>query len=310
MWLTSMLTLTGVSILSKGYWNTYRAQLKNVTIQAPAHIKLEHDLKILHLSDIHIEKLSVTPEKVIKMVKGHTFDLIALTGDYLDRVKSIDRFLIFLKELTRIPNRHGIYAVWGNHDWVIADELPRLKEEMERLGVHVLSNESRKIMHDENPFYVIGIDDHYSGHSNIKQAFEDVPEQGYKVVLTHDPTIVKEPMPTFHYLLCGHFHSGQIHYPLPVHSLKFGIKPFKKYLCGMQDAESTHHSQEEGSQSAQPPGKVYISGGLGQTGANLRLGCRPEVTIHIVSPYMPAPEQSAQSVPGEDSVSQTENVYF
>jgi predicted MPP superfamily phosphohydrolase len=267
MLLTSLATLAGISILSKGYWNTFRPELKNIEIDI-TNSSYTGDLKILHLTDIHIEKLSVKPEKVIEMVGNETFDLIALTGDYLDRVKSIEDFLQFLRVIVTIPTRLGIYAVWGNHDWVIKEKhLAILQKEMENLGVVVLSNESKTIEIDGHPIHIIGIDDHYSGHSDADQAFNMVPENGTRVVLTHDPLIVNTMLHTFDYLICGHFHSGQIYYPLPIHSLKMGLKPLRKYLNGLQ----FHFN-----------GTYYISGGLGQTGANLRLGCRPEVTIHTL----------------------------
>jgi predicted MPP superfamily phosphohydrolase len=268
MLLTSLATLAGCSIISKAYWNTFRPELKEINIDIKSSTSFHGELKILHLTDIHIEKLSVKPEKVLDMIGDEPFDLIALTGDYLDRVKSIDRFIRFLKVIMQIPNRHGVYAVWGNHDWVIKDNLSILKKEMEDLGVVVLENSFKTVMLESTPLHLIGIDDHYSGHSDVHKAFEGVPEHGLRVVLTHDPLIVKDMDYRFDYLLCGHFHSGQIFYPLPLHSLKMGLKPFRKYLCGLQ-----YHTN----------GVYYISGGLGQTGANLRLGCRPEITIHTIT---------------------------
>ena len=213
MLLTSALTLAGVSIISKAYWNTFRAELKTIEIDAPQKMQFERALKVLHLTDIHVEKLSISPEKVVELVDGETFDFIALTGDYLDRIKSIDRFLSFLETLVHIPTRHGLFAVWGNHDWVIADHLPLLKRKMEQLGVQVLANEAVSVTHEGKAIHIIGIDDHHSGHSDVRQAFATVPEHGYRMILTHDPLIVKQKMPAFDYLICGHLHSGQISTP-------------------------------------------------------------------------------------------------
>lgn len=268
MLLTSLATLAGFSILSKAYWNTFRPEYKEIDIQVqPA---MNGSLKILHLTDIHIEKLSIKPEKVLEMVQGENIDIIALTGDYLDRVSSMDHFIHFLKTIVTIPAKYGIYAVWGNHDWVVGEHLPELKKRMEELGVIVLSNESHTI--EENhlglPIDIIGIDDRYSGHADVKASFRNVSAEGIRVILTHDPLVVHDIEESFDYLLCGHFHSGQIYYPLPVHTLKMGLKPFRKYLSGLQKHKH---------------GPYYISGGLGQTGANLRLGCRPEVTMHVLT---------------------------
>lgn len=268
MFLTSLATFAGLSLLSKAYWNTFRPELKYIDLHVQDCTTPLEELKILHLTDIHIENLSVTSDKVKQMVENETFDMIALTGDYLDRVKSMDRFIHFLKGIMEIPTRYGVYAVWGNHDWVIEkDQLSVLKQKMEDLGVVVLENESITITKNKTPIQIIGIDDHYSGHSDIDKAFNGVSDEGVRVILTHDPLVVKNMDYTFDYLLCGHFHSGQIYYPIPLHSIKMGLKPFKKYLSGLQ-----YHDN----------GTYYISGGLGQTGMNIRLGCRPEITIHTL----------------------------
>lgn len=267
MLFTSLATFASLSLLSKGYWNTFRPELKFIDLSIDGRMNTPmEDLKILHLTDIHIENLSVSSDKVKKMIKHETFDLIALTGDYVDRVTSIDSFLDFLKGIMEIPTRFGVFAVWGNHDWLLKkDELNILKEKMEELGVIVLENETKTLYKHHTPIHIIGIDDHYSGHSDVHQAFAKVPEEGIRVILTHDPLVVNQMNYTFDYLISGHFHSGQIHYPIPFHSLKMGLKPFKKYLSGLQ-----YHQN----------GIYYISGGLGQTGLTFRLGCRPEITVH------------------------------
>lgn len=269
MLLASLATIAGFSILSKAYWNTFRPQYKEIDIPFLPAKEASGELKILQLTDIHIEKLSVKPEKVLELVKNEEIDMIALTGDYLDRVSSIGPFIQFLEKIMTIPTRYGVYAVWGNHDWAVEQHLPELKQKMEALGVVVLSNETLTLEqnHLGLPIDIIGIDDRYSGHADVQAAFRSVSKDSLRVILTHDPLVVHDIKESFDYLLSGHFHSGQIYYPLPVHSLKMGLKPFRKYLCGLQQHEL---------------GPYYISGGLGQTGANLRLGCRPEITMHIL----------------------------
>lgn len=268
MLMTSLAALAGVSILSKAYWNTFRPELKTVTLHL-SDDKLKSRLNILQLSDLHIERLSVKPERIKQMVGSHTFDLIVLTGDYLDRAKNMDRFLNFLRQMMEIPSTYGIYAVWGNHDWMLGDKLTELRQKMVALGVTVLGNESLTLSIDGTPVHIIGIDDHYSGHADIDKAFSHVPEGGIRLILSHDPLVVHKLSTTFDYMLSGHFHSGQIYYPLPIHSIKMGLRPYKRLLSGLQN---------------HPFGTYYISGGLGQTGANLRLGCKPEITIHRLVP--------------------------
>src|SRR5690606_24864151 len=89
---------------------------------------------------------------------------------------------------------------------------------------------------------------------------------GYQLVLTHDPNAVLHMKNySFDYLLSGHFHGGQILYPKAYHLAKMGKLPKMNMIKGLHEYD----------------GKTfYISEGLGQTGVNLRVGSRPEITIH------------------------------
>ena len=42
-------------------------------------------LKILQLSDMHLENISISPTELYEKLKDEHIDLIALTGDFLDR---------------------------------------------------------------------------------------------------------------------------------------------------------------------------------------------------------------------------------
>jgi len=249
-------------------YNTYKANVKRVEIQV-AHSLNGNRLNILHLTDLHMEKCSIDPQALLNLVKGERIDLIALTGDYLDTKKMADRFLQYLDTLESLKPRYGMYAVFGNHDYVIADHLPYLKREMEKRNCIVLQNEHRTVTLEEgSELHIIGIDDHYTGRSDVDRAFQGVGERGIRLVLTHDPNIVLEMKGvSFDYLLSGHFHGGQIHWPKPYHLKRMGKLPHLQMIRGL------HYHRNRA---------LYISEGLGQTGFNLRLRSRPEITFHTL----------------------------
>ncbi|MCY8268420.1 metallophosphoesterase, partial [Bacillus haynesii] len=115
---------------------------------------------------------------------------------------------------------------------------------------------------------IIGIDDYSTKRSDIAGSYKGLKE-GYNLVLTHDPNVVLD-MKEFHfdYLLSGHFHGGQIHWPKPYHLVKMGK------LVRMNMIKGLHYHHDK---------PFYISEGLGQTGANIRIGSRPEMTFHHIS---------------------------
>ncbi|MEH7125788.1 metallophosphoesterase [Bacillus sp. JJ1773] len=223
-------------------------------------------LNILHLSDLHLENISISPDELYVKLKDESIDLIALTGDFLDRKRTIPKLVPYLKILNQLQPKHGIYAVLGNHDYVLRNQnLQALLDTLETFNCKVLKNENDVIMVDGCPVNIIGIDDFSTKRSDLEVSYKGIM-QGTNLVLTHDPNIVLH-MKNYHfdYLLAGHFHGGQICYPKAYHLVKMGK------LARMNITKGFH------TQDGRP---YYISEGLGQTGVNIRVGSRPEITFH------------------------------
>lgn len=256
-------------IFVKAKKNTKKVAINTISVSRPNITVSKKNLKILHLSDMHLENLSVSPADLYSMVSTQPVDLIALTGDFLDRKRSIPKLAAYLQVLEKIKPKYGIYAVFGNHDYVLKGKnFETLKRTLEENGCKTLQNEHVTIEVNRENLNIIGIDNYSTKHSNVKKAYQGIPE-GYNLVLTHDPNIVldMEDVP-FDYLLSGHFHGGQIHWPKPYHLVKMGK------LVRMNMVKGLHYH------SGKP---FYISEGLGQTGVNIRIGSRPEITFHEIS---------------------------
>ena len=91
-------------------------------------------LNILQLSDLHLENISISPDELYEKLKDEPIDLIALTGDFLDRKRTIPKLVPYLKVLNQLHAKYGIYAVLGNHDYVLRDKnLQTLIETLETI---------------------------------------------------------------------------------------------------------------------------------------------------------------------------------
>lgn len=246
--------------------NTHKPILKNVNLQLKNKEKL-NPIKILHLSDFHMEKISITPEHLYNQIDKKDVDIIALTGDYLEKTKNIDKFIEYLNVLNRIQPKYGIYIVFGNHDYLLKNKIDYFQKIIEKTGAIVLRNESKTVTIKGQTINIIGIDDYKTKRSNLEKSYENI-EPGINLVLTHDPNIVlRMNNYSFDYLLSGHFHGGQIYWPIPFHLIKMGKLPKKYIFKGL-------NFQEE-----KP---FYINEGLGQTLLNMRIGSRPEITLHTL----------------------------
>ncbi|AXI08867.1 metallophosphoesterase [Oceanobacillus sp. 143] len=250
----------------RGYKNTHSVVINDIKVEEDPQIDKNTPLRILHISDMHIENISITPEALYKELKGKAIDIIAITGDFLDRKRSIPRLVPYLETLNKLNPVYGSYAVFGNHDYVLRNpNFTRLKELLNEYGFKTMQNENERIIVDGKSFNIIGIDDFSTNRSNLIKSYEGL-EEGYNLVLTHDPNIVLE-MSGYHfdYLLSGHFHGGQIYWPKPYHLVKMGKLVRMNMVKGLQEYNGR---------------QFYISEGLGQTGVNIRIGSRPEITFH------------------------------
>lgn len=264
-----------------GYKNTHAVAMNHIKIDNDAvPAALSSSLRILHLSDLHLENISITPEKLYHVLKDQPIDLIALTGDFLDRKRTIPKLVPYLEVLQKLQPVYGTYAVFGNHDYVLReDNFKKLKDLLQAYGVKVMQNEHESMEVDGQILNIIGIDDFSTQRSNIEKSYDGLRD-GCNLVLTHDPNIVLS-MKNHHYdyLLSGHFHGGQIHWPKPYHLVKMGK------LARMNMVKGLHHHH------GQP---LYISEGLGQTGLNIRIGSRPEITFHKLRFYVEAKDNKTE----------------
>lgn len=259
-----------IYFLYRAHINTRSVAVNRINLnQEQATDEQTHRLNVLHISDMHLENISISSEELYHKLKDEKIDLIALTGDFLDRKRSIPKMIPYLKALNNLKPAHGIYAVLGNHDYVLrAEHLERLKRTLEEHNCRTLINEWHSLNIKGSKINIIGIDDYSTKRSDIPASYEGKPE-GFDLVLTHDPNIVLNMRDfPFHYLLSGHFHGGQIHWPKPFHLIKMG----KLVRLNMIKGLHVYHGKP-----------FYISEGLGQTGLNIRVGSRPEITIHQLS---------------------------
>jgi uncharacterized protein len=254
-------------LLLYSYRNTFCPILREVEIHIREKEGRIDDLRVLHLSDLHMERISITPIRLKSLILPTRPDLIVLTGDYLDRYHNIEKLVTYLHEICSVNPRYGVYCVFGNHDHYLGERIGELQNAIESTGCKVLRNESTTIDMDGTPLNLIGIDDFCLGKSDIPRSFANVPERGINLVLAHDPNTVLalEEHHDVDYMLSGHLHGGQFNIPFAFQMFPMGELPKYKIIKGLHKVNGR---------------MIYISEGLGQSGLNVRLNSRPEITVH------------------------------
>lgn len=216
--------------------------------------------KILQISDLHVEKLRISPEKIEEVIKNEKPDFIFLTGDFMIRRNSTSLLEPYLKVIQQsaIPT----YAVLGNNDYLLRP-VAICTDFLKEYNIPVLRNEWIEL----DDFVLIGIDDYCTHHHHINQSFKGVPKDKPSIVMTHDPNIIPDIDQHFELLLSGHLHGKQFNLPFLFYLTNKGPLAKQGIFKGLHVDNGRY---------------FYISKGLGQSRLNLRFGVRSEVSvIHV-----------------------------
>ncbi|ABV66710.1 Ser/Thr protein phosphatase family protein [Aliarcobacter butzleri RM4018] len=214
------------------------------------------DLKILHLSDLHINK-KTSIEKILELVNfcnNLEFDFCIITGDIIDtKVKFIKKQLEILNLLKK-----EVFYISGNHDLFYG--LEDLKKEL--TNFIFMDNETLKINYKNEIIHLAGLPDRFSKFFKIKReekVVEDFLQNSPSIFISHQPKDYKIALNSNSNLfLCGHTHGGQIY---PFHYLVKLVQPF---LAGLFYKNKT---------------AIYVNKGLGTWGVDFRFKADAEVTI-------------------------------
>ena len=219
------------------------------------NIKL-HDLKILHLSDLHINKKTTLEnvQNLVNICNDLVFDFCVLTGDIIDtKVKFIKKQLQILNSL-----KSKVYYISGNHDLFYG--LEDLKNEL--TNFIFMDNECKNFIYKNETIFLVGLPDRFSKFFGIKREEEKIKNHLLNepsIFISHQPKDYKIAVDSkANLFLCGHTHGGQIY---PFHYFVRLIQPF---LAGLFYKKDT---------------AIYVNKGIGTWGLNFRYKANAEITI-------------------------------
>jgi predicted MPP superfamily phosphohydrolase len=191
-------------------------------------------LEILHISDTHLRERDAAKLKFLRGLHERPVDLVVVTGDMIEDNTGME---LCVEALRGFTTTLGIYAVFGAHDhwdtrlWNVVRDLSlggyrkgepndfdRLKRELEAAGIVCLQNESRRVAlpktQREDAVWLVGVDDLFAGLEDFDKALEGVPEDAFRILLTHAIESPEELAALrFDAVFAGHSHGGQVRIP-------------------------------------------------------------------------------------------------
>lgn len=219
------------------------------------------ELRIVHLSDIHIRRFNDYFHEVAEGANALAPDLILLTGDYLElnrNIRGVQRFL----ELLRAPN--GVFAVQGNWEFWARVEGENLRRHFAGVGVNLLINERRDLDLQGIPTSLLGLDYPSTADSLVRLQQQSDPAR-MNILMSHVPAFDHSLLtPGTDLILSGHTHGGQVRLPLlPPPILPRFSGTFYSGLFRVGPADTP----------------LYVTRGIGTSVLPVRFCCRPEITL-------------------------------
>jgi predicted MPP superfamily phosphohydrolase len=219
-----------------------------------------------------MKSFSFRERQVQKIASQLNPSLIAYTGDLIHTESGIDGFLQLAKS---IPSQHGAFAIYGNSEHKNGVESDKLTKILDSNGINVLVNDNQAISLGGEKIYICGVDDPTTWFDDIEKSFRGIPSESFKLLLMHNPdNIAQAAFYESDFVLSGHTHGGQVRLPL------IGA-PFTHSLYGVAMSSGYYGEKRLRKIVGRSPGctQLYVSRGIGLSGANIRFLCRPEITL-------------------------------
>jgi predicted MPP superfamily phosphohydrolase len=247
----------------------YRVRTDRVELPARRFAKRHHDLRIAHITDLHIGPL-LRPERVAKFVERVNRlepDLVMITGDIFDFDPAyVDAGCAALAQLR---GRHGVYAVLGNHDVytgadVVASGLER------NTSIRLFRDEWDCVEIGGDAMVLAGIEDPGHGWTEresesavLERLASEIPGDLPSLLLAHRPSYFSQAARLdFSVVLSGHTHGGQVALPLANH-----YNPSRLISHQTRGVFRSLGST------------LYVNRGIGMAGLPLRINCPREIAL-------------------------------
>ena len=241
-------------------------RIKNLVIESDKIPSDFENMKIIFFTDIQMDyfytKNRKRIRKIVDFINQEKPDVILFGGDYINKARGTEAVF---EELKLLKAEKGIYSVYGNHDYY---DYKKITSRLKDLGIHILKNDSIKLVTENGIIVIAGIDDYLRGEPDAEKALGN-SGGNFTVLLCHNPDyfeiMSKEAKEKADIILSGHTHGGQLNL--------FGFAPFvpsrygSKYRYGLKETEN---------------GRIYISSGLGGVVFPMRFMAKPEIVNLIL----------------------------
>ena len=230
----------------------------------------EHCLRLLHIGDIHVERITEREKRLNALIAELQPDVIVFSGDFVNlsytNDKQAETDIRNVIRAWRAPL--GVYCVPGTPQ---VEPLARVKKFVSRLkNLTLLHNTWATVPTPAGDVHILGLvttHDLPTDRAALAKAMQNAPPDGVKLLLTHSPDIAPEAAAAgVDIYLCGHTHGGQIRLPL-IGALLTASQLGKRFEMGRYTVDKM---------------TLYVTRGVGMEGLGApraRFLCAPEIVL-------------------------------
>ena len=227
-------------------------------------------LKIVHFSDVHYNR-AITKKKIMDIVNEINLinpDIVVFTGDLVDKDMNLNKsdYEFLTESLSNMQAKYGKYAVLGNHDYLVKDEVLKIFNDSE---FEYLENAYEIITSSGgDEILVSGIGNATYNLDDVDKTFDEVKDAGYKLVLMHEPDVSDDIINSYDVdlILGGHSHNGQIR--LPLIGALYTPEGAKKYYDEYYRVNGID---------------IFVSSGIGVSNIDMRLFNKPSIHFYRIN---------------------------
>jgi predicted MPP superfamily phosphohydrolase len=290
--LTAALLLAGVGWLAGAWWGfalfvtvqvgasgaalwgfviePFRVGLSELTIVTDRLPQGATPIRFLHISDLHIERLTKRETAVLHLAQQAKPDFIVITGDYVNLSYNTDPVTHrqVRQLLQKLDAPHGVYATLGSITVDLREEVVPI---FDGLPISLMRHAWQRVkLGAGREVVLLGMDcTHHlpTDRARLANLYAQAPNSVPQILLYHSPELMPEAAEHgLDLYLCGHTHGGQVRLPF-VGPLLTSSQLGRRYVMGHYQEGRTH---------------LYVSRGLGLEGLSaprVRFLAPPEMVL-------------------------------
>ena len=248
-----------LALLTLGvWWGNNSIQTDSYTFSSAGLPAAFDGFRVVQLTDLHGKQFGKDNARLIAAVKAAQPDLIAITGDMIDRESTIADFTPLIDGLVQIA---PVYYVTGNHEWACG-QAQNVLLELKTRGVHCLENSFETVARDGAQILIAGV------HDPNGRADQKTPEQlsaevhaaqanPFWLLLAHRNSLFSGKYCRLgaNLTLCGHVHGGVWRLPFTDGLINVEKELFPSFTSGFYQCDD----------GCLTPAWVFVSRGLGNS---------------------------------------------